>query len=128
MSKLSRKQKAVPVPTKLTLRDKAMLIGVPILLLAVPALILHFSSIHQQTSSISKTVQKWKSTYHINDEQAERIKQIELDFHGNGSPFSIKPTRSKEEKHRHHEEISRLMSPEDGAHFMKVMEKSEGKH
>ncbi len=128
MSKLSRKQKAVPVPTKLTLRDKAMLIGVPILLLAVPALVLHFSSIHQQTSSISRTVQKWKSTYHINDEQAERIKQIELDFHGNGSPFSIKPTRSKEEKHRHHEEISRLMSPEDGAHFMKVMEKSEGKH
>jgi hypothetical protein len=128
MSKLSRKQKAVPVPTKLTLRDKAMLIGVPILLLAVPALILHFSSIHQQTSSISKTVQKWKSTYHINDEQAERIKQIELDFHSTGSPFSIKPTRSKEEKHRHHEEISRLMSPEDGAHFMKVMEKSEGKH
>lgn len=128
MSKLSRKQKAVPVPTKLTLRDKAMLIGVPILLLAVPALILHFSSIHQQTSSISRTVQKWKSTYHINDEQAERIKQIELDFHGNGSPFSIKPTRSKEEKHRHHEEISRLMSPEDGARFMKVMEKSEGKH
>ena len=128
MSKLSRKQKAVPVPTKLTLRDKAMLIGVPILLLAVPALILHFSSIHQQTSSISKTVQKWKSTYHINDEQAERIKQIELDFHGNGSPFSIKPTRSKEEKHRHHEEISRLMSPEDGAHFMKAMEKDDGKH
>ena len=128
MSKLSRKQKAVPVPTKLTLRDKAMLIGVPILLLAVPALILHFSSIHQQTSSISRTVQKWKSTYHINDEQAERIKQIELDFHGNGSPFSIKPARTRDEKHHHHEEISRLMSPEDGAHFMKVMEKSEGKH
>jgi hypothetical protein len=128
MSKLSRKNKIAPAPTKMMLRDKALLIGVPILLLAVPALILHFSSIHQQTSSISKTVQKWKSTYHINDEQAERIKQIELDFHGNGSPFSIKPTRSKEEKHRHHEEISRLMSPEDGAHFMKVMEKSEGKH
>jgi hypothetical protein len=68
-------------------------------------------------------VTKWKTTYHINDEQAERIQQIELDFHGNGSPFSIKPTRSKEEKHRHHEEISRLMSPEDGAHFMKAMEK-----
>ena len=128
MSKLSRKKKPATTPTTFALRDKAMLIGVPILLLAVPALILHFSSIHQQTSSISRTVQKWKSTYHINDEQAERIKQIELDFHGNGSPFSIKPTRSKEEKHRHHEEISRLMSPEDGARFMKVMEKSEGKH
>ena len=128
MSKLSRKKKAATAPTSLASRDKVMLIGVPILLLAVPALVLHFSSISQQTASIAKTVEGWKTTYHINDEQAERIKQIELDFHGNGSPFSIKPTRSKDEKHRHHEDISRLMSPEDGAHFMKVMEKSEGKH
>lgn len=128
MSKLSRKKKAATAPTTLASRDKVMLIGVPILLLAVPALVLHFSSISQQTASIAKTVEGWKTTYHINDEQAERIKQIELDFHGNGSPFSIKPTRSKDEKHRHHEDISRLMSPEDGAHFMKVMEKSEGKH
>ena len=128
MSKLSRKKKAAATPTALAPRDKAMLIGVPILLLAVPALILHFSSIHQQTSSISKTVHNWKTTYHINDGQADHIKQIELDFHGNGSPFSIKPAHTRDEKHRHHEEISRLMSPEDGARFMKVMEKSEGKH
>lgn len=128
MSKRLSKKKAATAPTTLAPRDKAMLIGVPILLLAVPALVLHFSSISQQTASIAKTVEGWKTTYHINDEQAERIKQIELDFHGNGSPFSIKPTRSKDEKHRHHEDISRLMSPEDGAHFMKVMEKSEGKH
>jgi hypothetical protein len=128
MSKLSRKKKDAPAPTKLTLRDKAMLIGVPILLLAIPALVLHFSSIHQQTTSISKTVQKWKTTYHITDEQAALIKQIEIDFHGNGSPFSIKPSRTRDEKHRHHEEISRLMSPEDGAHFMQAMERSEGKH
>ena len=128
MSKLSRKQKAVPAPTKLSLRDKAMLIGVPILLLAVPALVLHFSAIHQQTASIAKTVEGWKTTYHINDAQAERIKQIEITFHGNGSPFSIKPARTRDEKHRHHEEISRLMSPEDGAHFMQAMERSEGKH
>lgn len=128
MSKRLSKKKAATAPTTLASRDKVMLIGIPILLLAVPALVLHFSSISQQTASIAKTVEGWKTTYHINDEQAERIKQIELDFHGNGSPFSIKPTRSKDEKHRHHEDISRLMSPEDGAHFMKVMEKSEGKH
>ena len=128
MSKLSRKQKAVPLPTKLTLRDKATVFGFLLLLFVFPAFFLHIHSINQQTASISKTVQKWKTTYHINDEQAERIKQIELDFHGNGSPFSIKAASSREEKHRHHEEISRLMSPEDGAHFMKVMEKSEGKH
>lgn len=128
MSKLSRKKKAAATPTAFAPRDKAMLIGVPILLLAIPALVLHFSSIHQQTTSISRTVTKWKTTYHITDAQAELIQQIELDFHGNGSPFSIKPARTRDEKHRHHEEISRLMSPEDGARFMRAMERSEGKH
>jgi len=128
VSTQARKKKAAAKPSALSLRDKAVLISVPILLLAVPALVLHFSSIHQQTASIAKTVEGWRSIYHLNDGQVERIKQIEIDFHGNGSPFSIKPTRARDEKHRHHEEISRLMSPEDGARFMKVMEKSEGKH
>ena len=128
MSKLSRKKKVAPAPTKLTLRDKAIVFGFLLLLLVVPAVFLHIHSINQQTASISRTVTKWKTTYHINDAQAELIQQIELDFHGNGSPFSIKPSRTRDEKHRHHEEISRLMSPEDGAHFMKAMERSEGKH
>jgi hypothetical protein len=128
MSKLSRKQKTVPAPTKLSLRDKAIVIGFLLLLLVFPAVFLHIHTFNKQTASIAKTVEGWKTTYHINDAQAERIKQIELTFHGSGSPFSIKPARSKEEKHHHHEEISRLMSPEDGAHFMQVMEKSDGNH
>ena len=128
MSKLSRKKKTVPAPTKLSLRDKAIVIGFLLLLLVFPAVFLHIHSFNKQTASISRTVTKWKTTYHINDAQAELIQQIELDFHGNGSPFSIKPAHTRDEKHRHHEEISRLMSPEDGARFMKAMEKSEGKH
>lgn len=128
MSKAARKKKAPATPTALAPRDKAMLFGVPILFLAIPALILHFFFIHQQTAAVSKTVTKWKTTYHINDEQAARIKQIELDFHGNGSPFSFRPTFNREENLRHHENISRLMSPEDGARFMKAMERGEGGH
>jgi hypothetical protein len=128
VSTQARKKKAAAKPAALSLRDKAVLIGVPILLLAVPALVLHFSSISQQTASIAKTVEGWKTTYHINDEQAARIKQIELDFHGNGSPFSFRPTFNREENLRHHENISRLMSPEDGARFMKAMERGEGGH
>ncbi|MBV6498449.1 MAG: hypothetical protein CJBNEKGG_00671 [Prosthecobacter sp.] len=128
MSKASRKNKNAAKPTTLAPRDKAMLIGVPILLLAVPALVLHFSSIRQQRASISKTVEGWRSIYHLSDEQVESIKKIEIDFHGTGSPFSFRPVHKKEETHRHHQEIGGLMAPEDGARFIKVMEKSEGKH
>jgi len=128
MSKLSYKKKAVTPPATLKLREKVFFIGFVLLFFGLPAFFLHRRSIHDQTASISKTVQKWKHIYHIDDEKAELIQQIEIDFHGNGSPFSIKPSRTRDEKHRHHEEISRLMSPEDGVHFMKAMEKSEGKH
>jgi hypothetical protein len=124
MSKLSHKKKAVTPPATLKLREKAVFLGFAFLFFGFPAFFLHRRSIHDQTASISKTVLKWKDTYHIDDDETERIKQIELNFHGNGSPFSIKPTRTKEEKHRHHQEISSLMGPEDGARFMKAMEKN----
>ena len=73
-------------------------------------------------------MQRWKTLYHIDDNAAEQIKQIELDYHGNGSPFTIKPLRSGYENHLHHAGISRLMSEEDGARFMKAMEKSSDSH
>lgn len=123
--KLPRQQ---PPATGLSRSDKFKLLGYPALALVGLSLLYHFTCVQGQKASISKTVEGWKTTYHINDEQASRIKQIELDFHGNGSPFSIKSSPTREEKHLHHEEISRIMSPEDGAHFMKVMERSEGKH
>ncbi|HRX53322.1 MAG TPA: hypothetical protein P5016_02375 [Verrucomicrobiales bacterium] len=127
MNKISRK-KTIPAPTKFSGRDKAALIGIPVALFAIIVLLLHVVATAQQNASVTRTVTKWKTTYHINDEQAARIKQIELDFHGNGSPFSFGPTFTPEDEHSHHEQISRLMAPEDGARFMKAMERSEGKH
>lgn len=128
MKKQPRHQKTAPPPAQLARADKLKVLGFLFLFFVVPTLLWHFYAIHLQAASISKTVEKWKTIYHIGDDLAERIKQIELDFHDSGSPFSIKPSRTRDEKHRHHEEISRLMSPEDGAHFMQAMGRSEGKH
>ncbi len=128
MGKHSRKKKASTSPVRLRLVDKVWLLGVPVLVLVIPSLFLHFSAIHRQTASISRTVERWKTTYHINDEQAERIIQIELEFHGNGSVFSIRPQHDKEDGFRHHEEISRLMSTEDSVRFMQAMEKETERH
>jgi hypothetical protein len=128
MKKQPRNKKVTPPSAKLVCADKVKVIGFLILFFVVPTLFWHFYSIHQQEASISETVEGWKSIYHLDDSVAARIKQIELDFHGNGSPFASKGARTRDEKHRHHEEISRLMSPAAGARFMQVMEKSEGRH
>lgn len=105
-----------------------MLISMPILVLAVPALVLHFTATCQQRASVSKTVEGWRTTYHLNDGQVESIKKIEIDFHGSGSPFSFRPVHKKEETSRHHQEIGNLMAPEDCAQFIKAMDQGEDRH
>ena len=128
MKKPIPRKKAPPVRVALTSFDKLVISAVLFLLFVVPPWFMHSRAVHGQRASISKTLQGWKTTYHINDQQAERIKQIEFDFHGSGSPFSIKPAHTGDEKNRHHEEISSLMAPDDAERFMKVMEQSHGKH
>jgi hypothetical protein len=128
MSKHSRRKLAAPPSAKISRSDETKAFGFLLLFFVFLTLFWYFHSVYQQDLSVSKTIEEWKTIYHITDSQAERIKQIELDFHGNGSPFAIKSNRTHDEKHRHHEEISRQMPPEDGARFMQVMEEGTGRH
>lgn len=105
-----------------------MLVGLPFVLLGFPSLVIHFFSIHNQAASVSRTVEKWRSLYHLNDAQVTCIKQIELDFHDSGSPFSIRNIPTAGAKRRHHEDISRQMSPMDGDNFIKMMEAGRERH
>lgn len=101
--------------------DKLLLIGVPFLLLGAITLFMNFTGVRNHEASISRTVEKWKLLYHLEPSKVERIKEMEITFHGNGSLFSIKGQPDREQNHQHHLEISRLMSAEDGERFMKTM-------
>ncbi len=91
-------------------------------------LLFHFGSVRQQKANVTKTVQNWKSIYHLDDSVAEQIRQIELEYHGNGSPLSLSVNQDRATRYQHHEAISKLMSPENGARFMRAMEKEADKH
>lgn len=128
MSKNSRKKRIGAPPTTLSPSDKVkVLIILPLAFIGL-AVLFHFICVKQQTKQITKTVNRWKSIYNLNDEQARRTIQIELEFHGNGSPFSLREHPQAEAKQRHHEKISQLMSPADGARFMQAMEKKGENH
>lgn len=114
--------------TGLSRSDKFKLVGYPALGLVGLSLLYHLTCIQNQKTLVSKTVERWQTTYHLDDEQAEQIKQIEMDFHGNGSLFSFRAIANAEEKRLHHEKISRLMSVKDGRRFLEVMEESGGRH
>ncbi|MFO1486386.1 MAG: hypothetical protein U1F71_23690 [Verrucomicrobiaceae bacterium] len=124
----SRNRQSARPSLKFSRSDKLKIFGFIFLFFVAPTLFWHFYSIHHQEASVTKTVEEWKSIYHLDDSQAARIKQIELDFHSSGSPFDFKAPSTKDEKRRHHEQISSLMPPEDGVRFMQVMEQNAGRH
>lgn len=77
-----------------------------------------------QYRSITRTIEQWKPIYGLDELQARTIREIELNFHGSGSPFSFREKRTPDQVLEHHKEISKVMSSESGARFLADM-KSE---
>lgn len=127
MKKTLKKRHTKP-PQVLSFTDRAMLIGIPLLLFGSMALVFHFAGVNRQTKRITRTVNEWARRYHLNEDQTKRIIEIELEHHGSGSPFAIQKGHGPSLKHHHHEEISQVMSPEDGMNFMRTMEKDSNPH
>ncbi|MEK0451128.1 MAG: hypothetical protein RL088_3396 [Verrucomicrobiota bacterium] len=75
------------------------------------------SEMHAFSESLHRTVNRWRSHYHLDDQQVARIVEIEFAFHGNGN-FFTKPTHTLEETDQHHREIAAVMKPQDGERFL----------
>lgn len=86
------------------------------------------SGMMEQYSKVYNTLMEWTLSYHLNPEQADRIRQIELRFHRYGIPFIRRESGKPGENDAHHLEISRVMNPEDGAHFLEAMSANSGRH
>jgi len=80
-----------------------------------------------QRGALNRQLMQWRASYHLTDQQVARIREIELEFHGNGNPFTSRESGTPEENDAHHLEISRVMNPEDGARFAEVMIKRGGR-
>lgn len=109
----------------LSRKNRWFLICVPIVTFGGIAVLMHFISVVEQETSVAKTVQGWQSAFHFSDEQAARIEQIEIDFHGNGSPFSARRVHTAAEIKSHHEDIAHQMEAGQGSRFLQFMEKRE---
>lgn len=92
------------------------------------ALYCTISGMIEERAALHNQMMEWAAAYHLTDDQAARIRQIEAKFHGNGNPFTSRESGTPEENDAHHLEISRVMNPEDGARFLEVMVKNGGRH
>lgn len=108
--------------------NRAFLIGVPVAVMIIISILLHMVSTSRQRHSITRTIDKWKPIYHLNEQQAVTIRRLELEFHGSGSAFSFPPSRSGEEKREHHKRISEEILPEFREKFLSDMERGRYRH
>lgn len=97
-------------------------------LMGVLALLGTVAGIGQQREALDKQLARWKAQYHLTDDQAARIRQIELGFHGNGNPFTSRDSGTAEEDAAHHLEIARVMDAEDGERFLRDIMHKKGQH
>lgn len=124
----SRKAKGKALPEDLQFSSKVFLVAVCAVGFGAIGLLGHFVTSSGQRHSITKTVDKWKVIYQLDDQQAATVRDIELEFHGSGSAFSFPLQRSAKEVVEHHKKISELLPPEFRQQFLTDMKSGHQKH
>jgi hypothetical protein len=113
----SRPARQTDVASKTSLKDRLLIfayIGGPI---AVVLLCVHLVTTREQSFSIDSAVARWKHEYQLSDEQANRLKKMEFEFHGGGDPF-LRPAHSLEETRTHHQKMADVVRPELRERFL----------
>ena len=108
-----------PANVEVTSKTKLIVFAWIVGLLGSTVWMVHAMGTTNQSRALTKNLEKWKFKYHLSPEQATRIVQIELDFHGTGSPFQFPAPKTVAEKDEHDHFVSQQMSAADGAQFLK---------
>ena len=119
-----------PEPTQFTRKDLLQVWGVIAIIFGIVGgfLAIRISSDKAAfAKSLDRTVDEWRETYHLTEEQARRIREIEFTYHGTGNSLT-RPAHAREETAGHHAEIASAMNAEDGARFLKNMGHPQGAH
>lgn len=101
------------------LKEKLKMFGWIVGSFGLVGVFIHFEAALKQRNAIEGNIERWRNVYHLNEGQCLQIRKIERDFHGSGDPF-FAPNHNSEDKEAHHRAMASIMSPEDGARFLKA--------
>ncbi len=87
----------------------------------------HYYTTTKTTRQLDQTINRWRTSFHLSPEQAERVRSIERTFHGSGNPFTL-PSHTAGEVRVHHQEVAAVMNPADGERFLKAQEGRKSHH
>ena len=101
----------------LSRREKLWLGGLAVAAVIVFVLLAHYSASWSSKRHLEDFLHNLRVSYSLDDSQVAAIRSIENEYHGEGGIFYT-PSRSYQEKVSHEIEISKQMSPENGARFL----------
>ncbi|MEQ1862208.1 MAG: hypothetical protein ABMA13_20010 [Chthoniobacteraceae bacterium] len=81
----------------------------------------HIYTTTRAARHLDRVINRWSAEFHLNSEQASRVRAIERNFHGSGNPFLLR-SHSPEEMRAHHQEVADTMNPDDRERFLKAEE------
>lgn len=117
-----QKQQLHPKPlAKMPAKDKAVLWFQLSIAFIVAASVFHLATTFRHKLVLDQQMETWRVSYHLNNEQVERVRWEEEQFHGGGNPL-LSPSHTLSDRTAHHREIASLMSAEDGISFFKQFE------
>lgn len=87
-----------------------------------------FTAKAQWSKSIDDRLSAWRGAYHLSDTSITRFREIELEFHGSGNPFTSPIPHTSAEVNAHHEKMAALMEPDMGKQFLKDMHRGRWRH
>ncbi|MGE0414962.1 MAG: hypothetical protein AB7Q64_23360 [Verrucomicrobiales bacterium] len=79
-------------------------------------------------SSITLRLDQWRQAYQLDDATVDRLRVIEVNFHGNGNPFTGPIPHTKEEVAVHLQEMASLMGEPQGDEFLNDMRRGRWRH
>lgn len=100
-------------------------IGGPIVLVVLLVLFLDRSS---WLRTLDHQLARWRIQYQLDDATVEKLRRLELEFHGSGNPFTTPIRRSGGETEKHHEAMADLIAPWHREKFLRDLESEELGH
>ena len=89
-------------PTTLTMKEKFIVIGVPVSIVLGLLILTNYASMKSHRKVIDARIKRWQVEHRLSDEEVTQLKKIEYDFHGTGmlSLFRGKPSHEEQIAHK----------------------------
>lgn len=109
------RQQARPKPW--SWKDRVILGAIAIALPVGTLAIMHVTAIQQFNHSLDRNLEEMRIEYSLGETQVAEIREIEVAFHANGSPF-FRLNDTVQDQNAHEIAISKKMSPKNAARFL----------